>query len=222
MRLAAAGAVAGLAGCTSRRPGLPLASPRLAVAGDYSWFALDRDLRRGFCFTWVRDLTPAEVLDRLDGEELQQVTWQQLVGSGDGQRGAAGRYFIGVARADDWSLIVEDRGDLGATDAVVLPLSRGTRLISHQRGEDGHGRFLVVEDGVIQLDFDPAAPGKISGVRSAELKPTIDAVGFDTGDDPAVAIEAAFALAARFTEIPMTQDLLRTRTYLLTAVSPGG
>jgi hypothetical protein len=48
----------------------------------------------------------------------------------------------------------------------------------------------------------------------------LDAVGFGTGDDPAGAIEAAFAPAVRFAEIPMTQDLLQPRAYLLSAVSP--
>lgn len=217
--LATAGA---LAGCTSKQPTAPAVAPRVAVAEDYWWFNLDQDLTKGFCFTWVQGLIPKQVLTRLGGKELERVNWQQLVGSGDGPQGAADRYFIGVARVDDWSLIVEDAGDLGVTERLVLPLSKKTRVVAHHRGADGHGRFLLIEDGVIELDFDPLAPnrpGWPKGTEAGELAPLLTEVGFDaSGRDLSRSMEAAFALTERLTSIPMTEDLLRSRTYLLTGV----
>jgi hypothetical protein len=210
-----------MAACTSHgsaTPADPVAASRLAVADDYWWFALEPDLSRGFCFTWVQGLNPKQVLKRLGGTELERVGWQQLVGSGDGERFPGDRYFIGVASVDDWSLIVEDHGDLGVTDRLVLPLSVGTRVVAHYRAADGHGRFLLLDDAVIELDFDPTAAGKLSGSRATELAPMLAAVGFGPGDGPAVPIEASFALAERLTGIAMTKELLRDRTYLLTTV----
>jgi hypothetical protein len=209
-----------LAACSPRRSGTPAAAdtPRAAVADDYWWFALEPDLGRGFCFTWVKGLTPQEVLKRLHGRELERVTWQQLVGSGDGQTGPASSYFIGVARVEGWSLIVEDAGDLGVTDHLVRPLSAGTTVVAHRRGPDGHGRFLLLQDTAIELDFDPLAPAKVSGARSAELAPMISSVGFGTAGDPRQNTAAAFALSERLTGTEMTRDLLHSHTYLLTSV----
>jgi hypothetical protein len=213
-------ATGALAACRPRQAGTPAAAstPRAASADDYWWFALEPDLTKGFCFTWVKGLTPQQVLDRLGGKELERVTWQQLVGSGDGESGPSDRYFIGVARVEGWSLIVEDNGDLGVTESMVRPLSQGTTVVAHERGPNGHGRFLLVEDTTIALDFDPMAPATPAGSRAAELAPMLASAGFSVGDDPDRPMEAAFALAERLTGTEMTQDLLRTHTYVLTTV----
>jgi hypothetical protein len=215
--LFAAGA---LTACSPRHLGTPAAAatPRAAVADDYWWFALQPDLDSGFGFTWVKGLTPPQVLNRIGGKELERIYWQQLVGSGDGQSGSADRYFVGVARFDDWSLIVEDNGDLGVTDSIVRPLSAGTTVVAHHRGADGRGRFLLLEDTKIQLDFDPMAYAKTSGKVAADLAPTLSAVGFAAGAKPAQCTAAALALTERLTGIEMTQDSLRDRTYLFTSV----
>ncbi|MCU7729795.1 DUF6461 domain-containing protein [Actinoplanes sp. KI2] len=209
-----------LAACSPRHSGTPAAAatPHAAVADDYWWFALERDLDKGFCFTWVQGLTPPQVLKRLGGKELERVTWEQLVGSGDGPSVPADRYFVGVARLESWSLIVEDAGDLGVTDRLVRPLSAGTTAVAHQRGPTGHGRFLLLQDSVVQLDFDPMAPAKLSGTRAAELAPMISSVGFGAGGDPKQSMAAAFALTERLTGTKLTQDLLREHTYVFTSV----
>jgi len=214
-------AVGLLAGCSARRPAVAATAPpvpRNAVADDYSWFARDPDLTKGFCITWVRGLTPEQVLKRLGGQELERVGWQQLVGSGDGQRGRADRYFIGVARIGDWSLIVEDNGDLGVTDRLVGGLSLGTTVVANHHKQDGHGRFLMLRDASVELDFDPVTFPKRTGSRAEELAPTIAAAGFGAGDDPNQSMLAAFALAERLTGVAMTQELLRDHTYRLTSV----
>jgi hypothetical protein len=199
---------------------------RAAVADDYRWFAADTDLTKGFCFTWVQNLVPQQILDRLGATELERVGWRQLVGSGDGQLPGADRFFFGVARVDDWSLIVEDAGALGATDALARPLSAGTRLVSHYRDGAGRGRFLLLADQETELDFDPIEPGRRAGLQAQELAPILEAAGFTGVNDTAavargpsaVATAAAFALTERVTGIAMTLELLTTRTYVLATV----
>ena len=203
--------------------------PRTAVAADYRWFAGERDFGKGFCFTWIKGLTPPQVLERLGATELERVSWQQMVGSGDGEWGGD-RYFFGVARIGDWSLMVEDNGTLGTVDERMAPLSLGGTVISHYRdgGDAGHGRLLVLADGVTALDFDPVAADRLRGSRAAELRPVVDGAGFayarrlrlagDADGYRAYCVQAAFALTERLTGVPMTRDLLDTKTYLLSTV----
>jgi len=210
-----------LAACSPRHSGSPAAAatPRAAVADDYWWFALEPDLDRGFCFTWVKGLTPQQVLIRLNGDELERITWPQLVSAGDGPTGVTDRYYIGVTRVEGWTLIVEDNGDLGVNERLVRPLSKGTTVAAHRRDADGHGRFLLLQDGTVELDFDPMTPAKVTGSRAAELAPMLASVGFGVGDDPDRPMEAAFALTERLTGTEMTQELLHTSTYLFSTVS---
>jgi uncharacterized protein DUF6461 len=211
----------------------PSGNPRAttATAADYAWFQQEIDLAKGFCFTWVKGFTPAQVLDRLGSHELERVGWQQLVGSGNGPRGFTDKYLIGVARIGGWTLIVEDNGAMGTTDALVRPLSTGTTLVSHYRAGDGHGRFLLLEDREVRLDFDPLDVARRTGSGAGELTGVIDQAGFGLAEQIAKAadpvryrtycMEAAFALAERFTGIAMTHELLenRQRTYLLAEVA---
>jgi hypothetical protein len=185
------------------------------------------DLAEGFCFTWVRGLTPEQVITSTGGKELERVAWEQLVGSGDGQETGADRYFYGVAHVGDWALLVEDSGSFGTTDSRVRPLSRGTTLVSHYRARDGHGRVLVFKDEDVRLDFDPIDAEKIAGRGADSLAPIIDAAGFAyaqrlrSGKQTAYrtyCMEAAFALTERLTGIGITEELLQKLTYLLTSV----
>lgn len=176
----------------------------------------------------MKGLKPQQVIKRLGGRELERVDWEQVVGSGDGQQNAAADYFVGIAQVGAWALLVEDNGTLGTTDALVVPLSAGTTLVSHYQRADGHGRLLVLADREVRLDFDPLDARKRSGSGADSLAPVIDAAGFAyaetirLGDDPAVyrtyCMEAAFALTERLTGVPMTLDLLNTSTYRLTRV----
>jgi hypothetical protein len=205
-------ATGALGGCRPRVPGSPAAAatPHYAVADDYRWFSPIPDFGSGYCFTWVRGLTPPQVIKRLGGTELERISWEQLVGAGDGQQGTPYRYFIGIAHIDDWSLIVEDNGDLGVTDSLVRPLSAGTTVVANHRRADGHGRFLQLTDGRVELDFDPLAPTTVTAEMAA--------AGFAAGIDPATSTAAAFALADRLTDEQLSRSLLTKRTYLLTSV----
>lgn len=212
----------------SPSPSPSLIVGRAAVAEDYRWFDGIEDLEDGFCFTWVRERTPQQVITDTGGKELERIGWNQLVGSGDGQQAGADRYFFGVAHVAEWSLLVEDGGTFGTTDSQVRPLSRGTTLISHYHARDGHGRLLVLDDETVRLDFDPAASDRLTGASATDLAPVIDAAGFTrarqlrpTTTQPtyqAYCVAAAFALTERMTGVGMTEALLQTLTYLLTSV----
>jgi hypothetical protein len=200
---------------------------RAAVAEDYRWFGGVRDFGEGFCFTWIRERTPQQVIKQSGGKELERIGWDQLVGSGDGQEVGADRYFYGVAHVAEWTLMIEDGGTFGTTDSQVGPLSRGTTLISHYRGKDGRGRLLVLDDQSVRLDFDPMAADRIAGSGAEDLRPVIDGAGFaaaqrlrtgDRNEYRAYCTEAAFALIERMTGVAMTKELLETLTYLFTSV----
>ena len=200
---------------------------REAVAADYAWFSGVEDLALGFCFTWVRGLTPEQVIKTSAGRELERIGWEQLVGSGDGQQAGSEQYFYGVAHVGDWALLVEDNGAFGTTDLEARTLSRGTTLASFSWKASGGGRVLVLEDGSYRLDFDPVAAGKLSGWGVSELAPVVQAAGFlaarelrggDQGEYRNYCRSSAFAFVERVTGVAMTEELLKTLTYLLTSV----
>ena len=223
-------AAGSLAACGPDRPGAvaePSGSgtpPGAAVAADYRWLAADPDLRRGFSFVWVRSRTTAQVLDLLGAQEMERVPWNQLVSSGDGQRGVADRFFFGVSRInDEWVLIVEDNGALGTTDEMLRRLSAGTTVISNYRAPTGRDRLLVRTGDRVDLDFDPLTGTAQRGARTAELSPTMAAVGFGSSTEPVHSTAAALALTERLTGIAVTEELLRSKTYLLSsAPRPSG
>jgi hypothetical protein len=197
---------------------------RAAVAADYRWLASNADLSKGFSFVWVKGRTTTQVLDLLAAKELERIFWNQLVGSGDGQRGYADRLYFGVTRiTDDWVLIVEDNGTLGTTEDLLRPLSVKTTVISNYCAPTAQGRLLVLTDEQVDLDFDPLTAAPHRGARTAELASMITAVGFGASKDPAFCAAAGLALTERLTGIAMTEDLLRSKTYLLSSASrPSG
>ena len=150
----------------------------------------------------------------MGAKELERIGWDQLVGAGDGQRGPADRYYFGVARVGDWALVIEDNGTLGRADELLRALATDTTLVCNYRAATGAGRFLLMERGVTELDFDPALDRRRTGTRAAELQPMIEAVGFAASTDPAHRIRSAFALTERLTGVALTPELLQTKTYL--------
>jgi hypothetical protein len=227
-----------LPGASSVEPSAPVPTPyvsptpiliegRAAVAEDYQWFSSVTDLADGFCFTWVRNLTPPQVIKQAGGKELERISWDQLVGSGDGQQAGSDRYFFGVAHVgDDWSLLVEDNGDFGTTLSRVGPLSRNTTVISNFQGRDGTARLLVLRNGTIRLDFNPQTPETMTGQDATWLRSLADISGFRSAarlkTNPAkyraYCTAASFALVERLVGIAMTRQLLDVETYLLTSV----
>jgi hypothetical protein len=211
-------ALAGMAGCSTSGAAGPSTSPSRSAAPDYRWPALDPAIASGFCFTLVRGRTPVEVIERLGGTELERVEWLRLVSGGDGERAGADRFFIGVARVGDWSLIVEDNGSLGVTQEVVSRLSTDGTVLVYRSAGTGRGRLLVLRDEDLVLDYDFRTPNEAGGSRSAEFQPALRAaglVGDTTVTDPTA---AALGFLAGQTGVHLTRELLAERTYLLVTV----
>ncbi|MBM2616856.1 hypothetical protein JIG36_14945 [Actinoplanes sp. LDG1-06] len=155
----------------------------------------------------------------MGAKELERIGWQQMVGAGDGQRGAIEKYYFGVSRLDDsWSLVVEDNGTLGLADELLRPLSVGTTVVCLYRGADGRGRFLVLEDEAVQLALDPMEAGRRTGAKASELGTQIAAAGLGGSADPTA---AGFALAERLTGVRLSLEMLQERTYLFSEVPTG-
>ncbi|MET8862014.1 DUF6461 domain-containing protein [Nonomuraea sp. NPDC004580] len=107
-------------------------------------------------------------------------------------------------------------GHLGVNRKAIVPLSAGTRLVSHSRNVNAVGCFHWVEDGEIRLSFDPLFPSLRHGSAPDELVETMRQVGFDLGDDIDRGIhdKAAFALAEHLTGVKLTPQSLEGSTYL--------
>ncbi|MEH0984602.1 DUF6461 domain-containing protein [Micromonospora sp. CPCC 205556] len=192
-----------------------------ATASDYTWFP-DRfpGLMGAYCMTLVKGLTPAELLNRLGAREECRVTgaeellepayqpWKEHHGD---------PLFVGVTAVGDWALAVEPNGYLGTLDEVIVPLSKGTRLVSHFRNVNAVDHFFWLEDGDLRLHFEPLFPSGRDGSDPDGLLEVMRQVGFDLSEDDDASYElhteATFALAEHLTGIRLTPELLEAATY---------
>ncbi|BAL85232.1 hypothetical protein AMIS_120 [Actinoplanes missouriensis 431] len=208
----------GLAGCADAEAVVPDAGASAMPSADLRWPLREPDLAAGFCFTLVQGFTPKQVIDRLGGKELERVKWAQLVGPGDGEAGAARRYFVGLTRFDDWTLIAEDAGDLGVTEEIVRPLSEGRRVLAYRSDATGRGRLLVIEDGEVLLDFDSGTPERWGGSQPGDFVPAMRTAGLLGGTDVTEPTGPALSFLADRTGVTLTREQLNERTYLLVTV----
>ena len=199
-----------------------------ATAADYTWFSQRfPDLAEAFCLTLVEGLTPVEVLHRLAAREQVRLTGvDQLLEPAYGAWEAHEALFLGVTEVDGWALVVEPNGYLGVTEDAVVPLSVGTRLVSHFRNVNAVDHFYWIENGDIRLDFEPLFPADRGGSDPDGLADVMRQVGFDLrGDDDhddELNTEAAFALAEYLTGVRLTPQLLGSATFLCgTTPAPG-
>lgn len=196
-----------------------------ATAADYAWFDEDRPtgLDELYCLTLVRGLTPAEFLARIGARAqaprtgLAALFEPSMEMWGEEHQGKS--LFIGATTVPgdggDWALGVEINGFLGVTEAVIVPASAGTRLVSHY-SNNGPDHFYWIEDGDIRLNFNPLEPAYREGSTPDALVGIMHEVGFDLredGDNAEHCIAAAFALAERLTGVRITPDLLEESTY---------
>ncbi|MER5605532.1 DUF6461 domain-containing protein [Micromonospora tulbaghiae] len=200
-----------------------------ATASGYAWLT-DRfpGLMEAYCLTLVEGLTPGKLLDRLGARQESRVrgTAELLEPAYDAWEDHDGeRAFVGVTAVGDWALAVEPNGYLGTLDEVIVPLSRGTRLVSHFRNVNAVDHFFWLDDGVLRLHFEPLFPAHRDGSDPDGLVQVMRQVGFDLSDDDAdytVHTEAAFALAEHLTGVRLTPEFLESATYLCgTAPVPG-
>lgn len=187
---------------------------------DYLWFdEMFTGLSDAYCITLVQGVTPTELLDRFGvvGDRVDRVGVGELIEpsfavweehGGDVQ-------LVAAASVGDWALAVEVNGYLGVTEELLGGLSAGKCLVSHFRNVNAVGRFYLVDDGQIRLDFEPLFAWHRSGsdpdgyvdlMRTAGLRLEEDE---DIGEPGA----AAFALSEMVTGIPLTAELLELSPF---------
>lgn len=186
----------------------------VATAADYSWFG-ERfpELAEAYCLTLVRGLSPPQVLARLgartNGPRVTGVGGLPVLGLS-----TPDEQLVAVTVVDDWALAVESDGGLGVTEEATVPLSAGTRLVSHVAGGKGAGRFCWVEDGEVRAAFEALFPSRREGSTPDEPLAAMRAAGFVLdGDNSKTSAAAAFALAEHLTGVRITPELLSDAPY---------
>ncbi|MFI9629134.1 DUF6461 domain-containing protein [Streptomyces sp. NPDC052042] len=194
------------------------------TAADYMWFEEDfPDLAESYCVTLVHNVTPHDLVRRLDGQPEPDVSGiTALVDIAYDLWGpSTTRTFFGMTVLGAWTLMIEPNGWHGVNDAKALPASAGTRWISHYDNANANndGAFFWAKDTELQLHFELRDAGYRSGTRADDLLKVIRHLGFTFPEEPAatdddLAVPAAFALAERLTDIRVTPALLRDTTFI--------
>jgi hypothetical protein len=207
-----------------------------AVAADYAWIEAEEDegLFSAYCLTLVRGVTPQEFMDRLGarimfdalelGGEFTDLSFQYW---GEPHHGNV--QFIGATTVagdgGDWTLAVEVNGHLGVTPPVVVPVSAGTRLVSHRyNGGNAFGSFYWIEDRDVRLHFEPLFACDRDGSTPDALLEDMKQIGFDLAEDPediGPTTTAAFALAERLTGVRVTAAMLDDAVFLCGTAADG-
>jgi Family of unknown function (DUF6461) len=181
-----------------------------ATAADYAWFK-DHWLRDAFCITLVRGLDEVEALRRLGGERSQpRPLTVSEAGQLSGSLHAGYPQLVLVAKADVWSVAVEDNGFEGKRPEVLRALSSGTQAVSvFHNGSEGY--FSYAMDGGLLVQFELLFPQRRWGSQPDLLLPQMRAVGLDPDwqQPPHGELNtAALALAERVTGVRLDPRML--------------
>lgn len=190
-----------------------------STATDYLWFEEDfPDLADAYCFTLVHKLMPADIIQRLSGDDEPALTGASALVEAAHElccRSDGARQLIAMTTLGAWTLMIEPSGYLGVTEDRALPASAGTTWISHFTNVNALDLFLWAQDGVVRLTFEPMFPDTRWGSTPDELLDLMHRVGFRFRDDPNPDLSplAAFALADHLSGITITPELLRETTF---------
>jgi hypothetical protein len=193
------------------------------TAADYAWFEEGfAELAEAYCVLLVRGLTPAQVLARLgartDGPHVTGVDALCRFSYDTHDEHNGREQGVGVTAVGDWALVIEPNGYLSVSGETIVPLSAGTRLVSHGSNVNAAGNFFWVEDGEVRLAFEPLFPSHRDGASPDALLGAMREAGFDLSDGADINIDdcdhAAFALAEHLTGVRITPEILREASYL--------
>ncbi|MEU8265789.1 DUF6461 domain-containing protein [Sphaerisporangium sp. NPDC049002] len=112
----------------------------------YDWFSRGDT---GYCFTFVRDLTPEEALRRVGVEPLTDEDDEDDLLEG----------LLVAEPCEGGALLIEENGYAATMDQVLRPLSAGTVVVSVFRNVNFDQTFVLYEGGEEILSFDPQFPG---------------------------------------------------------------
>ncbi|MCT9933452.1 DUF6461 domain-containing protein [Planotetraspora sp. A-T 1434] len=153
----------------------------------YDWFD---GSHLGYCFTFVRGLTPEEALRRIGAEPYEE--------DDDDDEG-----LITAQRVEGGTLLVEENGFAGTLDEVQRALSVGTVTASVFRNVNHDQTFTHWVDGVEILGFDPQFPSFSRGGSEPDgFLPEMRELGLLTEEDkdaPDTGVHRALVLASRLT-----------------------
>jgi len=212
-----------VAGCAGPGKAPPALIPVSAPPSKYAWFPTGGGLVNVYALTWVRKLSPTQVVTRVSGRRLGEHRWpdggwSHLPGVKENEA------VVAVTRARGWALMVEDSDPIGADDDTIAELSKGTRLVTFSHNFAAADRFVLASDGTIVVDFDPGYPPDRAGTQPDLLVNAMNAVGLNpTLQQSAPAYVppelATLALTEQVTGVPLTLHLLHDSTYLAAAVT---
>ncbi|MGV9325646.1 DUF6461 domain-containing protein [Streptosporangium sandarakinum] len=188
---------------------------------EFRWLSDCEDLGEIYCVSFVRGLSPEEVLRRFGVDEStmeEGVTSEELdERSVESMRDDAAGY-IGAAKIGDWTLVIEPGGwKIAADPDIYGPVSRGTEVVSVCRHDHASDSFAYIVDGEPVVWFDPMLPDARSGNDPDRFVKEMREVGLDPehdiDDDPRIdfAIGRSFALAGRITGLPFSPEMLELR-----------
>ncbi|GAA3128109.1 DUF6461 domain-containing protein [Streptosporangium carneum] len=189
---------------------------------EFAWLSGHEPLGEIYCVSFVRDLSPEEVLRRFGVDEStmeEGVAFDEL-----GERSvetmrddAAG--YIGAAKVGDWTLVIEPGGwQLAVDPDIYAPVSRGIEVVSVCRHNYASDSFAYIVDGEPVVHFDPMRPYDRSGSDPDRFVKEMSEVGLDperdvdVDDSPVESpMERSFALASRITGLPFSPEMLELR-----------
>ncbi|MEV8637029.1 DUF6461 domain-containing protein [Streptosporangium sp. NPDC051023] len=188
---------------------------------EFRWLSCHGPLHDIYCVSFVRGLSPHEVLARLevDTNTTEEMTFDELddralrgVEEFDGEEAG----YVGAVKVADWTVLVEPWGwRVPVNPGVLDRLSRGSEVVSVKRHDYASDRFVHAIEGKVILGFEPEAPQHREGSDPRRWEAAMREVGlgrrsFDDPmpDDP---IASAFALAERITGVAFTKNVLDMR-----------
>jgi hypothetical protein len=207
----------------------------MATASDYAWAIETHALSLNFCLTFVRDLTPDEVITRLGGARpVSIVSVESALGASEAVRewvdenGAAHSSdldYVAVTPLGHWAMIIEPNGFLCTEDAVVRTLSAAGEMVSFYFNENTTPRFSWAVGGREVVGFDPGYPLDRSGDDRTRLDPELTELGFalDAADEDydEQFRQRTLALMERITGVRWDAALLRDAAFRCAAVGDG-
>ncbi|MBA4020918.1 MAG: hypothetical protein C0482_01000 [Gordonia sp.] len=197
---------------------------RAARYEDYFWTedgGADGEFQ-AFCLALVEDADVEEVVAQLPViEDLGAMGHRELQTRSYDDWNQDDRLLVGLVQIGSWAAIFEVNGYAGVTGRLMIPLSKGRRVVSHHYSDgNGHGSFMLYEDGRLTANFEP-----LFGLADlqADDPNTITALMRESGFDQAPkdhALEgqqhnraAAFALAERLTGVRLEPHTISEGTF---------
>jgi hypothetical protein len=187
----------------------------------FSWLSEHEVLDEIYCVSFVRDLSPEEVLRRfgVDESSMEEVTSDELGERAAESMGDDATGYIGAVKVGDWTLVIEPGGwKLAADPEIMARVSRGTEVVSVCCHDYASDTFVYIVDGQPVVWFDPMLPDARSGNDPDRFVKEMREVGLDPGydidsDDSHIdsPIESSFALASRITALPFSPEMLELR-----------